>query len=62
MEVAIGYSGNPLIVSTNAIAYRFLSYCSADIIGSIKTINSHHFLWMVNCFSKREMHENGQDL
>ena len=27
-----------------------------------KAINSHHFLWMVNYFSKGEMHENEQDL
>ena len=27
-----------------------------------KAINSDHFLWMVNHFSKRAMHENEQDL
>ena len=35
---------------------------SADIVESTKTVNSYHFLWMVNHFSTRAMHENEQDL
>ena len=65
----LGYSGNSLMVSTIATAditdsspicnnWQLCRY----IVGSIKTINLHHFLWMINHFSKREMHENGQDL
>ena len=58
-------TGNPNMVSTTATADFMLTDpfpttadSSAAFTESTKAINSDNFLWMVNRFSKRAMHEN----
>ena len=63
-NTASATTGNPLMVSTTATADIITdpspttTDSSTDITESTKAINSDNFLWMVNRFSKREMHEN----
>lgn len=63
-NTASATTGNPLMVSTTATADIITDPSptatdrSADITESTKAINSDNFLWMVNRFSKRAMHEN----